>query len=92
MSSATSSNPLIEWVSANLVAVMGFVAMAVMAWATLGQVQARVDENQREILQRLDAIDARLTEQDEARACLIRNVDRLADRAGVTLPCRKGME
>lgn len=88
MSEATKSNPLIEWVSANLVAVMGFVAMAVMAWATLGQVLTRVDE----ILQRLDAIDARLTEQDTARACLIRNVDRLADRAGVALPCERGMQ
>ncbi len=92
MSQPTKSNALSDWIAQNLWAILSITAMVGTGWASIGALQTRVDENQRAIIQRLDSIDARLTRQDVARTCMIRNIDRLADRSGVALPCEGGEE
>lgn len=72
-----------EWVSGNLPYLLSLAAMLGMGWASL----KATDEKFATIIARLGTIEAHLAQQEAARACNTRNIDRLADRAGVTLPC-----
>ena len=47
-----------------------------------------VRDNQTAILDRLDAIDARLTRESDAYQCQVRTIEKLTDRTGVVPSCQ----
>lgn len=87
MNAPTKPNALVEWLAANLVAVLGFFAVVGMSYATLAETRSKVDDNQRVIMARLDAIEARQVNNANALSCTVRTLDRLQDRAGIAAPC-----
>lgn len=86
-SQTTKANGLGEWLSGNIVPLLSIAAVAGMSYASLAETRSKVDENQRVIMARLDAIEQRQVNNANALTCAVRTVDRLSDRAGVQAPC-----
>lgn len=76
-----------EWVQKNLLALLGMLAAAYGGFIT----GTTTTENRLLNLEaRLSAVEAREKEQAPITQCVVRTLDRLTDKAGVSSPCSFG--